>query len=166
MYFVDINSILKYNIVSGAKFEWNCWPNGRYIDYVFGDIQASVVVDSESGEIYEATAYESESDNPSRWLNPEYSEAYLAESNSKGVNPSIAWDHIIWNDFADSDEFLGELLTMIEKQKKSMRKTETIQVNLTQDEFNQLALAAHNNNMTFNEYVNTILEDYIDRNGN
>jgi uncharacterized protein (DUF1778 family) len=39
---------------------------------------------------------------------------------------------------------------------------ETIELDLTQDEINMIALAAHKRNMTLNEFISQVLEAFID----
>jgi predicted HicB family RNase H-like nuclease len=44
-----------------------------------------------------------------------------------------------------------------------MEEEETIQIDITDDQFLILAKAAHEKNITFNQYVNQVLKEYIDK---
>ena len=108
MHISKVNVALNHRITGGSNYHWQCYgPNARYLDYESDHAHASVLFDSETQVVYEASVNaKDEKLTPYRWLNPEYKDAYYTESAYKGIDPDNAWDDTNWCDLEVADDWL------------------------------------------------------------
>jgi hypothetical protein len=100
----------------------------------------------------------SEGKSPYRWFNPEFKDAYYKEADSRNINPNIAWDGIEYVNIEDLEEFLS-----VAKRVFNEGTTETeIELVLDHDVLFYHFLAAHKQDITFNEYINNSLRRFIE----
>jgi hypothetical protein len=104
---------IKYKITGGSEHGWKCYgPNARWLDSEHESYHASIVFDSVNQTVYEATLSDYRGDLAYIVVNPNYKNAMIAESESRGVDHTIAYDSIKWIELSDH-EFLQKLKTLI-----------------------------------------------------
>jgi hypothetical protein len=104
---------IKYKITGGSEHCWRCYgPNARWLDSEHEYYQASIVFDSVNQTVYEATLFDYRGDLAYIVINPNYKNAMIAESESRGVDHTIAYDNIKRIELT-SYEFLKKLETLV-----------------------------------------------------
>jgi hypothetical protein len=162
MHLSKVNEALEHKIVGGSEFQWQCWPNARYLDYETEHAYASVIFNIDTQEIYVAEVNDKDyKHKPYRWMNPAYQQWYIEEVKERGVDPNQAWDNTKWYDLETREDWL-------EKARSIMRGEdfdERVQVPITleKEELLQLMTLAHERDITLNKMVEIILQEMIDR---
>jgi hypothetical protein len=151
-----------YKITDGSEYLWKCYPNARFINFESEYSYVSVIHCTTSNVVYEVTVDATKSDEydapPHRWINPDFVEAHANEARERNLDPAIAWDEVRWNDVEDENDFLiiaGDIFNGVEL-------STDIEITLANHVLMAHMLAAHNQNITFNEYINNALRALID----
>lgn len=159
--------ITKYRITEGGIYGWNCYGSNAYcIDSWNSErdgYTASIVFDTVTQVVYEATAYDYQNTRAYRLINPAYKSAHAEETKSREVN-DIAWElddgtPVKYCDLEVDDDFVEKAKGIVEGVQYDVR----IQVPITLDdkELLDLMLIAHKRDITFNHLVTEILEKVI-----
>jgi hypothetical protein len=92
-------------------------------------------------------------------MNSDYSDAYIAESKQRNVDPNQAWDDVKWIDLEVEEDFLEKALAMFNGEKFDKR----VQVPLELDDhlMMQLFMEAHKRDITLNQMVEEVLRKVI-----
>jgi hypothetical protein len=70
-------------ITGGDEYLWECFGrDSRWLDFAHN---LSVVFDSKDQRVYSIEFYNADEDVYSRWLDPEYAQAYYDETENRGV---------------------------------------------------------------------------------
>lgn len=161
----EVNQALGSRIVGGSDYGWGCYgPDARYLDFESDFAYASVIFDTTNQTIYEATidAKEDGDDNlpgPYRWLNPASKDAFFAESKSRGIDVSHAWDRTNWIDLEVAEDWLEKAKAIFDNQPFDRRIE--VPLDVEDDVILHLALEAHKRDITLNNMVEIILQQAI-----
>jgi len=150
-------SAFDYKITDGSEYLWKCYPDARFLNFESEYAYVSVVHCTTANVVYEVTIENKNDASPHRWINPDFIDAHDAESNERNINPAIAWDDVRYIDVNSVDEFLtkaGSIFNGVELDTE-------VEINLPDDELLEHLLAAHKQDITFNEYVNNALRAVI-----
>ena len=165
MHLSKVNQALDHKITGGSEYQWQSWPNARWLDYESEYAHASVVFNCETQEVYTAEVNDKANDyKPYRWLNPVYKEAMINEAKDRGVNPNQAWDNVNWYDLETTDDWLTKASAIFKGQDFDTRVE--VPLSLNNDELFKLMTMAHERDITLNKMVEVILQEVIDRNKN
>jgi hypothetical protein len=149
-----------YKITDGDAYLWKCYPDARFIDFESDYAYVSVVHSTQDTVVYEVTV-ESKNDEDApvyRWMNPDFIDAYKDESEERNFDPTVARDDVRYTDVENRDDFLikaGDVFNGVEL------KTDIV-IDLPRDVLLEHLLAAHKQDITFNEYINTALRRVIE----
>ena len=165
----EINEALDHKITGGSEYQWNCYPDGRYLDYESDFAHVSVLYSTVDQTVYQAEASikreawpkDERYDKPYRWLNPEYKDAFIAESNNRNIDIDIAWDDIKWIELETDEDFLEKAKSMFNGNYWDTRIQ--IPINLDDDVIMHLAMDAHKRDITLNKMIEIVLQEMIDR---
>lgn len=177
----DINEALNHQIIEGSAYLWSCYgPNARYLDYTIRglDVTGCVIYDTQTQEVYEASLCDGPIDRAYRWSNPDYYKAHAKEAKKRGVDSTVAWDNVKYEevdvdtwiqialDFMSSRPVQEEYLLGDSAEWRDDERTgANVQIDIPDRELLQLCLMAHERDITLNEMVNNILREYIDNYG-
>lgn len=161
--------VVKFKIIGGDPYMWGCYgPNARSIDATdHGDTfsesgwSASIVFDTEDQTVYNAEIWDYDRKNIYRLINPDYREAHKKECQDRGVDDTEVDGGYKFVDLEVDEDFLEKITAIVNGESYDERVM--IAVELSTTEFATIAMAAHKLNITFNEFVNRVLEDMIDR---
>jgi len=158
MHLGEINKALDHRITGGSEYSWQCYgSNARYLDYESDHAHATVLFDSQTQMVYEASVNaKDEKLTPYRWLNPEYKDAYYAESADKKIDPNNAWDDTNWCDLEVTDDWLEKARAIFNGE--SFDNRVQVPIDLDDDLMLELCLEAHKRDITLNKMVEQILE--------
>ncbi len=156
------NTNLAFNnrITGGIEYQWQCYPDARFLDYESDYGHGSVIFNTNTQEVYCAEVTTKEHKYQYRWLNPTYLEAYRNECKEKNVDPNLAWDDIKWTDLETEEDFLEKANAIFEG--KSFDERVQIPVELDDDLLMTLFKEAHKRDITLNQLVEEALQDLID----
>ena len=158
----SVNNALSNRITGGSEYQWKCYPNARYLDYETDCGHASVIFNTETQEIYEATVEVKEEDaRPYRWLNEYTKQVMFEESDSRGVDRYFAWDDVHWTDLETAEDFLEKAKAILNGDEFDTRIE--VPIELSDADFMALAKMAHEEDITFNQLIGRILKDVIER---
>ena len=162
----EVNEVLDHKITSGSDYQWNCYPDGRYLDYESDFAHVSVLYSTTDQTVYQAEvsvkreAWD-EDKKPYRWLNPDYKDALYKESKKRKVDTDIAWDDVKWIDLEMAEDFLEKATAIFNGEEYDTRVK--IEFDLDDSSILQLATEAHKRDITLNKMIEIILQEVIDR---
>ena len=162
----QINEVLGHRITGGSEYQWNCYPNGRYLDYESDFAHVSILYSTVDQTVYQAEvsvkreAWD-EDKKPYRWLNPDYKDALYKESKKRKVDTDIAWDDVKWIDLEMAEDFLEKATAIFNGEEYDTRVK--IEFDLDDSSILKLATEAHKRDITLNKMIEIILQEVIDR---
>jgi hypothetical protein len=162
MHLSKVNEALDHRITGGSEYQWDCYGfDVRFLDYESDYAHASVVFDTITQTVYEATvSSKDESVRPYRWLNPETKDLYLHECKKRENDPNVAWDDVKWVDLETVEDFLNKASAMFNDEVFDERVQ--VPLDLERDELFRLMQMAHERDITLNQLVEEILQKVID----
>lgn len=165
MDFYNIIDLCEYKIVGGTPYNWKCFPNARYVDLKSDFGSVSIIFDTLFQTVYEVTteakskAWKDEPP-PYRWINPEFSKAYLAEALERKINPYQAWDDVNYVEVETELDMLAKIEAVFKGNESFDRRVE-VPITLSESEIAKLSLMAHERGITLNELVTEIVEAHV-----
>ena len=156
----NTNLAFNHKVTGGSEYQWECYPDARYLDYESEYAHGSVIFNTETQEIYCAEVNDKADKFRYRWMDPAYIEAYHNECKEKNVDPNLAWDDIKWTDLDVAEDFLEKANAIFEG--KSFDERVQIPVEFDDDLLLTLFKEAHKRDITFNQLVEEALQDLID----
>lgn len=156
-----IFEIFDYKISEGSVYCWNCYgPNARFIDFENEHATASIIIDNTNQFVYEAGIFPKDINKPVyRYIESGFVEAHKKEAEAKGVNHKEAFDNKNYTDLEVVEDFYDKANAIWNNLEYDTR----IQVPIDTDLFYDLAVVAHNRDVTINSLVETILLEVIKR---
>lgn len=163
------NQSFNHKIVSGSEYQWQCFPDARFLDYESDYAHVTVLYSTVTQEIYQADASVkrdmwSEDSAPYRWTNPLFNEAYLTEAKERNIDPDEAWDDVKWISLDVEEDFLEKATAMFNGEEWDTRIS--VPLDLEDDLILSLSMEAHKRDITLNKMVEIILTDMIERHRN
>lgn len=161
MHLSKVNEALEHKITGGSEFQWQCWPNARYLDYETEYAHASIVFNIDTQEVYTAEVNDKQDKHkPYRWMNPLYKQWYIDEAKEREVDPNQAWDNIKWYDLETREDWLEKARSIMRGEDFDARIQ--VPLNLEKEELFKLMEMAHERDVTLNKMVEIILQQMID----
>ena len=162
----QINEVLGHRITGGSEYQWNCYPDGRYLDYESDFAHVSVLYSTVDQTVYQSEVSVNreawdEDKKPYRWLNPDYKDALYKESEKRQVDTDIAWDDVKWIDLEMAEDFLEKATAIFNGEEYDTRVK--IEFDLDDSSILKLATEAHKRDITLNKMIEIILQEVIDR---
>ena len=157
----DFMETVKYRLTEGSDYQWACFgPNAYSLDSWNGDndtgYSASIIFDTKTQEVYEATTFDYKRNRAYRLLHPEYKQAYLDEAKVRNIDPNVACDDIKYVDLDVDQDFLEKTCAIVAGEDYSTKVM--IEIDLDHDILYAAMLAAHEKDITLNQYVEEALQ--------
>jgi hypothetical protein len=145
-----------HRISGGSEYQWQCFGhNARYLDSEFPDrYSASIVFDTKTQVVYEATVCDYSANRAYRWLNPDFKSAYDAEAQHRNADQE-AWDTVGYTDLDVAEDFLTKTEAIVTGQNYDTRVS--VPLEMSDDEMLRLMTMAHEQDITLNQLVEQIL---------
>jgi hypothetical protein len=160
----EFMELIDYRITEGSDYCWRCFGDNAYsISSWNGDQDGwsfAVVFDTKTQCVYTVEACDYKNNRAYRMINPEYRSAYEAESKQFGHSADEAWDDVDYVDLETVEDFVTKSQAI--KAGVDYDTRVDIVLDLTDEEISQLMTAAHDADMTVNQYVEYVLQQYID----
>jgi hypothetical protein len=159
----DWMEIANYRITEGSAYMWDCYGSNAYrLDSWNGDQDGhsvSVLFDTKTQEVYEASAYDYKNNRAYRLINPTYIKKFKKESKNRDVNFNEAWDDVVYTDLETEDDYLEKARAIVAGEEYDTRVE--MPLVLDSDQLFELMKVAHSRDITLNELVEDVLQDAI-----
>jgi hypothetical protein len=159
--------LVDYRITEGGEYGWSCYgPNAYALDswngvHGRGGHSFSIVFSTKTQKVYEVSMCDYTHDRAYRMIVENKQDKHRKEAESKGELANQAWDSVDYVDLDVDDDFFQKALAIREGEPYSTDVS--VPVDLPDDLLMFAFRAAHEQNITFNEYVNRALRDLIER---
>jgi hypothetical protein len=164
----DFMQVTDYRITEGSDYGWSCYGNNAYtLDSWNGDNDKghSIVVtfDRVTQEVYEAQIHDYRNERGYRLFNPAYKAAHDAEAESRNVSHKEAWDEVDYVDLDVDSDFMEKAAAVVADEDYDTRIK--ISVDLPEEDLFALMKMAHEKDVTFNSFLESVLRDELIRVG-
>jgi len=158
--------LVDYKITEGSDYGWSCYgPNAYTLDSWNGDHDGhsfSITFDTKTQEVFEVMAHDYKHGRAYRMINPDYAKKHKKECKRKDVNLNEAWEDVDYVDLDVEDDFIQKCLAI--KAGEDYDTRVMMPVNFTDAELLTYMKMAHEQDMTFNEFVEKALRRVIEEN--
>jgi hypothetical protein len=159
--------LVDYKITEGSDYGWGCYgPNSFTLDswngvHGIGGYSFSITFSTKSQKVYEVQMHDYTNDRAYRMINPKFQEKHRKEAEMRDVNLNEAWDDVNYVELDVVEDFM-------EKAQAIRAGTEystdvTVPLDLPDDLLMFAFKSAHAENMTFNDWMNKMLRNFIDQ---
>ena len=159
--------LVGYKITEGSDYGWQCYgPNAYCLDswngvHGKGGYSFSIIFSTKSQKVYEVSMCDYTNDRAYRMINPKNQEKHRKEAEHKSVLANQAWDDVDYVDLDVLDDFIQKALAI--QAGESYENTVSIPLDLPDDLLMLAFKAAHEADMTFNDWMNQMLKNFIDQ---
>jgi hypothetical protein len=159
--------LVDYKITESSQYGWSCYGDHAYsLDswngvHGRGGHSFSITFDTKTQEVYEISVCDYTNDRAYRMINPDYVEQHMKESKRRDINLNEAWDNVEYTDLEIDDDFIEKGLAI--KAGKDYSTDISIILNLPDDLLMFAFKTAHKENMTFNDWMNQLLVEFINK---
>lgn len=152
----DFLNTVGYRITGGSEYQWECFgTEARYLDSEFPNrYSASIVFDTQTQVVYEATVCDYKADRAYRWINPDFKSKFENEGLNRGCRDQ-AWDTVGYTDLEVPEDFLTKTGAIVAGESYDTRIT--VPLEMSDDEQLRLMTMAHEQDITLNQLVEQIL---------
>jgi len=159
--------LVDYRITEGGEYGWQCYgPNAYCLDswngvHGKGGFSFSITFSTKTQKVYEVTVCDYTNDRAYRMINPSKVAKHRKEAESRDVDLNQAWDSVDYVDLEVDDDFIQKCLAI--KAGEDYDTDVCVPLDLPDDLLMFAFKAAHEQNLTFNEFMNQMLRSFIDR---
>jgi len=159
--------LVDYKITEGGEYGWECYgPNAYCLDswngvHGKGGFSFSIVFSTKTQKVYEVTVCDYTNDRAYRMIVENKREKHRKESESHTISLNQAWDNVDYVDLEVDDDFIQKCLAI--KAGEDYSTDVSIPIDLPDEVLMFAFKQAHEKNMTFNDFVNQVLRDFIDK---
>jgi hypothetical protein len=159
--------LVDYKITEGGDYGWQCYgPNAYCLDswngvHGAGGYSFSIVFSTKTQKVYEVSVCDYTNDRAYRMIAEDKQKKHAKEAAELEVNLNQAWDDVDYVDLEVDDDFIQKCLAI--RAGEPYSTDVSIPLDLPDDLLMFAFRAAHEQNITFNEYVNQALRSLIDQ---
>ena len=161
----EFMEICDFKITEGSDYCWDCFgPNAYRLDSWNQEQEGhsvSVVFDTRTHVIYEASAYDYKRNRAYRLINPDFKQVHDNEARDRSVDLNQAWDDVNYVDLEVDDDFIQKAQAIVADEDYDTRVE--VPLTLTDESLFELMKLAHQADMTLNQYVEQLLRQAIER---
>jgi len=154
----EFMNAINYDVVDGCKYLWKCYGGFAYALDWEGGIKgsASIVFDLRDQTVYEVQVFDDKRERQYRMIHPDFKEAYFEECKEHGIKRDEVFDDLKYIDLESENDFIEKLTAVVNGWDYDDRVS--IPLDISDDELLILMKAAHEMDLTFNEFVIRALE--------
>ena len=159
--------LVDYKITEGSDYGWSCYgPYSYTLDswnrvHGPGGYSFSITFSTKSQKVYEVSVCDYTNDRAYRMINPKFQEKHRKEAEHKSVLANQAWDDVDYVDLEVLDDFIQKCLAI--KAGEDYSTDISVPIDLPDDLLMFAFKSAHEKNMTFNDWMNQVLRDFVDK---
>jgi hypothetical protein len=153
----EFMELADYKITEGGDYGWRCFgPNSYQLSswngiHGTGGWSANIVFSTKSQKVYCVEVCDYTNDRAYRMINPDYVKKYNKESKDRGELGNQAWDNVDYVDLEVDDDFMQKFLAIRAGEEYDTRVL--VPVDFSDEDLLKYMKAAHERDMTFNEFV-------------
>lgn len=155
----------EYRITEGSDFQWGCYGNHAYcLDSWDGDLDGhsfTIIFDTKTQDVYELQAHDYKNNRAYRWFNPEFRADFMVEAADRGSNAREAWDDLEYTELEVAEDFFDKMSAIYHNEPYDTRVQ--VPINFSDAELFEYMKAAHERDMTLNQFVEQALRAVIER---
>lgn len=156
--------VTNYRVTEGGAFGWQCYGANAYsLDSWDGRHEDghsfTVIFDTQTQVVYEVQAHDYLRQRAYRMINPEFREAYDAELEGKEAWMSQAWDDVDYVDLDVDRDWLEKAQAIVAGEDYDTRVQ--MQVEFSDEELLKYMMLAHEQDVTFNAFIEQALREAI-----
>jgi hypothetical protein len=157
--------LVDYRITEGGDFGWQCYGANAYqLDSWNGEQDGhsfTITFDTRDQTVYEVQAHDYVHNRAYRMVNPEFQKKMRKEARRRDVDRAEAWEDVNYTDLEVDDDFIQKCLAI--RAGEDYSTDITVPVDLPDELILQAAIAAHEQNITLNDYFNQALKHLMDQ---
>ena len=159
--------LVDYRITEGGEYGWSCYgPNAYTLDswngvHGVGGYSFSIVFSTKTQKVYEVSMCDYTNDRAYRMIAENKQAKHRKESQSRAVNLNQAWDDVDYVDLEVVDDFIQKALAI--RAGEPYENTVSVPIDLPDDLMMFAFKAAHEADMTLNDWMNQMLRGFIDQ---
>ena len=162
----QLNQTLDHKITNGSEYQWNCYPDARFLEYESDFAHVSVIFNTTNQIVYQVEISVKrdawpEDMRPYRWLNPDTKDIMIAEAKQRKIKYRKAWDDVKYIDLDLEVDFLEKAKAIFNGEPFDTRIQ--MEVDLDDETLLKLAVEAHKRDITINKYIEEVLQAFIDK---
>ena len=161
----EFMELVDHRITEGSDYGWQCFgPNSYQLSswngvHGAGGWSANIVFSTKSQKVYCVEVCDYTNDRAYRMINPDYVKKNDKEAQSRGANLNQAWDEVNYVDLEVDDDLAQKFKAIVAGTEYDTRVL--VPVDFTDEELLTYMKAAHERDMTFNEFVVQALTEAI-----
>ena len=159
--------LVDYRITEGGEYGWQCYgPNAYCLDswngvHGKGGHSFSIVFSTKTQKVYEVTVCDYTNDRAYRMIAENKQDKHRKESESHSISLNQAWDDVDYVDLEVDDDFIQKCLAI--RAGEPYENTVSVPLDLPDDLMMFAFRAAHEADMTLNDWMNQMLRGFIDQ---
>jgi hypothetical protein len=161
----DFMETVDYRITEGSDYCWQCFGSNAYtLDFWNQDQEGhslSIIFDTRTHVVYEATACDYRQNRAYRLVNPDYRAQHDQEARDRDVDINEAWDDVNYVDLETDEDFLIKAQAIVRGDMDYDTRVE-VPLTLPDDSLFHLMKLAHEADQTLNQYVENIIRQAIE----
>jgi hypothetical protein len=159
--------LVDYKITEGSEYGWDCYgPYSHTLDswngvHGIGGYSFSITFSTKSQKVYEVQMHDYTNDRAYRMINPKFQKKHEKEALARDVNLNEAWDDVNYVDLDVVEDFMEKAQAI--RAGKDYSTDVTVPLDLPDDLLMFAFKSAHAENITFNDWMNKMLRNFIDQ---
>ena len=159
--------LVDYRITEGGDYGWNCYGSNAYQLSSWnglhdkGGWSFNIVFSTKTQKVYEVSVCDFTNDRAYRMIAENKRKKHIKEAKARDVNLNEAWDDVEYVDLEVDDDFIQKCLAI--KEGREYSTDVSIPLDLPDDLLMFAFKSAHAENMTFNDWMNKMLKDFVDK---
>jgi len=157
--------VVEYRVTEGSDFCWDCYGANSYsLDSWNGEQDGNsftIIFDTKTQVVYEVQSHDYKNQRAYRRINPDFQSERDIESTDRNVSLNEAWDEVNYVDLESDDDWFQKALAIVAGEDYDTRVS--IPIDLPEAELMVLFKLAHEADMTFNDFVEKVLREQLER---
>ena len=159
--------IVDYRITEGSNYDWPGFGHAAHSLSAWNGVHGkggwsfNIVFDTEDQTVYMVEACDYTNDRAYRLVNPDYKKAHDDHAKTLGVFENQAWDDVDYTDLEVDLDWIEKARAICNG--KDYDTGVLIPIDFTDEELLTYMKMAHERNITFNQFVEDALRDFIEK---
>jgi len=159
--------LVDYKITEGNDYCWECYgPNAYDLSswngvHGKGGYSFNIIFSTKTQKVYEVTVCDYTNDRAYRMIAENKRDKHHEESIARGINLNEAWDDIEYVELDVDADFIEKAQAI--KAGTDYDTRVMVNLELPHDVIVQAALAAHDRDITLNDYINLALTELVNK---
>jgi hypothetical protein len=157
--------VVEYRVTEGSTFCWQCYGSNAYsLDSWNGEHEGhsfTIIFDTKTQVVYEVQSHDYKNQRAYRLINSDFKFERDVESANRNVPLDQAWEEVNYVDLEADDDWIQKALAIVAGEDYDTRVS--IPIDLPENELMVLFKMAHERDMTFNDFIEEVLREQLER---